>query len=709
MRWGKEPLAAPTDLSALQSALAAARDGCPQSVDVVADGAAAWQRAVHDMAREARNAGFVPVSAEVLGGIIEHGRGRWPTWLRHRSLVVITSDGQLSAQGTRALVRLGVRDVRPHVVVRGATSELSRPSRLVRPSWTLHETSRGRPARDRLPGPDDLAEQAWGLSQTAGPSDEATSRARWALMLAPSAEADIVARLALAWALLEQGRDLEARAAVSGVGAMGQDVSEGVRSRLHAVQERLRAAAAPQRHPSHLADDFLSVLEVCQEEGELRALERVLLLLRARVAASDMAFLVREDGQLRIVCQAGTVPPALPAVERVLDSALALVPEEGAPAPEGAWPVRYGAATIGVLWSRWPPQLPVLASEAHALLTLSATATAPTLLCAIERQRPAAVGVETPELVGDSHLMQELRASVLRAARSPFPVLIEGESGSGKELVARAIHRASARRDRAWRTLNCAALADELAEAELFGHARGAFTGAVADRAGLFEEANGGTLFLDEVSELSSRVQAKLLRVLQEHEVRRLGEGHVRRVDTRIVAATNRPLAREVDEGRFRRDLRYRLDVIRLAVPPLRERCEDIPALVRHVWSSLSERTGCRAVLSPATRTALCQYDWPGNVRELQNVLAAMMVSSPTRGVVGVRQLPSQIVRLASLCDGTSLARARREFEIRYVRAALARVNGRQALAARDLGVSRQGLSKLMARLGLQEDNRRAG
>jgi transcriptional regulator with PAS, ATPase and Fis domain len=314
------------------------------------------------------------------------------------------------------------------------------------------------------------------------------------------------------------------------------------------------------------------------------------------------------------------------------------------------------------------------------------------------------VGDDTPELVGDSRLMQDLRAAVLRAARSPFPVLIEGESGSGKELVARAIHRASARRDRPLRALNCAALADDLAEAELFGHARGAFTGAVADRAGLFEESNGGTLFLDEVSELSSRVQAKLLRVLQEHEVRRLGETHVRRVDARIVAATNRPLAREVEEGRFRRDLRYRLDVIRLVVPPLRERIEDMPALVRYVWSGLCERTGSRAVLSPAAMTALCQYDWPGNVRELQNVLAALLVSSPERGIVGVRQLPSPVVRVAALGDVASLARARREFEIRFVRAALARANGRQALAARDLGVSRQGLSKLLARLGLQED-----
>ncbi len=188
----------------------------------------------------------------------------------------------------------------------------------------------------------------------------------------------------------------------------------------------------------------------------------------------------------------------------------------------------------------------------------------------------------------------------MKAAASPFPVLIEGESGSGKELVARAVHEASIRRSRRFCPLNCAAIADELVEAELFGHTRGAFTGAVAERLGLFEESQGGTLFLDEVAELSARVQAKLLRTLQEGEVRRVGESATRKVDARIVAATNRPLGNEVTAGRFRNDLRYRLDVLRITIPPLRERLEDIPLLVRHVWSVLSKRTGSRAVLSPS-------------------------------------------------------------------------------------------------------------
>jgi two-component system, NtrC family, response regulator AtoC len=218
---------------------------------------------------------------------------------------------------------------------------------------------------------------------------------------------------------------------------------------------------------------------------------------------------------------------------------------------------------------------------------------------------------------------------------------------------------------------------------------------------GLFEEAQGGTLFLDEVAELSPRVQAKLLRVLQEGEVRRLGESATRLVDARIVAATNRPLAAEAAAGRFRGDLRYRLDVLRITIPPLRERLEDLPPLVRHIWAVLSARTGSRAVLSPAALARLGAYDWPGNVRELQNVLASVMVAGPPRGIIGPAVLPAHITRSAAMTGRATLADARREFEERYVRAALARAGGRMQAAAAELGVSRQGLNKLAARLGL--------
>jgi len=233
---------------------------------------------------------------------------------------------------------------------------------------------------------------------------------------------------------------------------------------------------------------------------------------------------------------------------------------------------------------------------------------------------------------------------------------------------------------------------------------RGAFTGASADRAGVFEEANGGTLFLDEIAELGSRVQAKLLRALQEGEIRRLGETAVRKVDVRIVAATNRPLSAQVANGDFRADLWYRLNVIRLTLPPLRERLDDVPLLVAHVWETLQARTGSKARLSTAALAALATYDWPGNVRELQNVLASMLVATPRTGIVGPSALPSHVARAAAVGEPQStLAAARRQFEERYVRAALARAGGRTTTAARDLGLSRQGLAKLLGRLGISD------
>ena len=291
---------------------------------------------------------------------------------------------------------------------------------------------------------------------------------------------------------------------------------------------------------------------------------------------------------------------------------------------------------------------------------------------------------------------------MLRAARAPFPVLIEGESGSGKELVARGVHRFGPRRDRRLCTVNCAALADDLLEAELFGHARGAFTGAVGERAGLFEEADGGTIFLDEVGELSPRAQAKLLRVLQDGEVRRVGENMPRRIDVRIVAATNRRLDEEVAANRFRADLRFRLDVVRIAVPPLRERASDIPALALHFWTESAARVGTSATLTAETLSALARYDWPGNVRELQNVIASLAVHAPRRGRIAPAVLPVHIAR-AAVTSATTFEAARHEFERRFVRAALAHAGGQRARAARTLGLSRQGLAKMMRRLRIED------
>ena len=304
-------------------------------------------------------------------------------------------------------------------------------------------------------------------------------------------------------------------------------------------------------------------------------------------------------------------------------------------------------------------------------------------------------------LVGNSEAMVAIRGFIPKAAASHLPVLVEGESGVGKELVARAIHAASPRRQGAFVAVNCAALADELIDAELFGHARGAFTGAALERRGLIEEAHAGTLFLDEVSELAPRAQAKLLRVLQEGEVRRVGENAPRRVDLRVVAATNRPLEREAAAGRFRHDLRFRLDVIRVRVPPLRERRCDIPDLAEHFWSPVATRMQSRARLAPSLLAALSAREWPGNARELQNAVSAIAVSAPTRGIVRADDVGLTWSASPAVEGTLTLEDARRAFETSFVRGVVARYGPRPSAVARELGVTRQGLAKLMRRLGI--------
>jgi len=364
---------------------------------------------------------------------------------------------------------------------------------------------------------------------------------------------------------------------------------------------------------------------------------------------------------------------------------------------QAAEPIRYGQEPIAVLCCRWTIGIDVDAERAFALLRAGALAAAASVRGLLDRSQPAPAETVCGELIGACAAAVALRSAIVRAARAPFPVLVEGESGSGKELVARAIHRLSPRRDRRLCTVNCAALSDDLLEAELFGHSRGAFTGAVGERAGLFEEADGGTLFLDEVGELSPRAQAKLLRVLQDGEVRRVGENMPRRVDARIVAATNRQLDEEVGASRFRADLRFRLDVVRIAVPPLRERAPDIPALAALFWAESAARVGSSATLTSETIAALARYDWPGNVRELQNVVASLAVHAPRRGRIVPAMLPEHIARSSS--TAATFEAARQEFERRFVRAALAQAGGQRARAARSLGVSRQGLAKMMRRL----------
>ena len=702
MRAAEVPSAPPAPIDAVHAALQDARDGHPRAVDIATEDAVQWRRAALDIAHASRVSGFVPVGASVLGELLRTSHWRWPPWLADRSLVVLTCDAQLPAAGAAALIRLAGRDARPHIVVRGATRSLSIPVRLTPASAMVHEQGSSEFHSSEAPPAESLADQAWQAAVEGRHDDEAAAGARWAAILAPNAEAEVTARAALAVTLTAQGRVLEARAALpeANVSLVSADASR----RVAEATRQLREAELP-RHAAHaLTDDFLKVLEACQGiEDESATIGQVIALLRDRVAAAGVACVTAEQGQLRTIAQLGSLAAGAGAAGKALTTGLAQLPgDEGTPT-EGAWPIRYGGMVVGALCCRWSSGRAIRPMDADGLLSVAAAALAPAVHAAADRGRALADSPEIPDLVGQSEPMGRLRAAVQRAARSPFNVLIEGESGSGKELVARAIHRCSPRRDRRFSALNCAALGEELAEAELFGHAKGAFTGAIVERAGLFEASSGGTVFLDEASELSPRVQAKLLRVLQEHEVRRLGESHVRPIDTRVVAATNKPLGEEVQAGRFRRDLRYRLDVVRLTIPPLRERLEDLPALVRHIWTQLAAKTGSRAVLSPGALAALGQYDWPGNVRELQNVLASLIVSSPARGGIPASHLPPHVARSAVLAETRSLAAARREFELRFVQAALARAGGRQARAARELGVSRQGLAKVMARLGLRD------
>src|SRR5262249_61844726 len=367
---------------------------------------------------------------------------------------------------------------------------------------------------------------------------------------------------------------------------------------------------------------------------------------------------------------------------------------------EAVTPVRAAGAVTGLIAIRWVAGANPPWDRVRDVLRVTAVAAAPLL----RTLKPVEAETTRPypdDLFGGGEAADRIRNAIRRAAAAPYPVLVEGESGSGKELVARAIHARSARRARRLCAVNCAALTEELLEAALFGHARGAFTGAAAERAGLFEDADQGTLFLDEVAELSARAQAKLLRVLQEGEVRRVGENVARRVDVRVVAATNRSLEAEVQAGRFRGDLWFRLDVIRIAIPPLRERAEGLPGLAQRRRADPAARVGSRATLGEDLIAALARYDWPGNVRELQNVLAALAVHGPRRGRVPPALLPARIGHEASR-QALGFDQARVDFERRFVRAALARAGGRRSVAAVQLGVSRQGLTKIMKRLGIE-------
>ena len=307
-------------------------------------------------------------------------------------------------------------------------------------------------------------------------------------------------------------------------------------------------------------------------------------------------------------------------------------------------------------------------------------------------------------LIGDSPAMQQVRALIDRVGPTEARVLVTGESGTGKELVAAAVHAASRRMNRAFVTVNCAAIPRDLVESEMFGHERGAFTGATERRLGRFELAHEGTLFLDEIGDLSAEAQAKLLRTLETGELQRIGAETTLHTDVRVVSATNRRLEEEVSAGNFREDLFFRLNVFPIALPPLRDRLEDLPALVAHLAERVRPRQA--VTFTPAAFEALSSYSWPGNVRELANLVERLSIlCGPTVDAAAVRGVirggPS--AQMPSGALGLPLSDALDEFERGMITAAMAQAEGNVAEAARVLKTDRANLYRRMRRLGIEK------
>jgi DNA-binding NtrC family response regulator len=516
-------------------------------------------------------------------------------------------------------------------------------------------------------------------------------------------------RARLIWldALRRAGRTREAQRQLDRLMRLGRIAPALLR---RAIERRLAAGGQPSDRV-HVTNGFAGATSAGaalvhlahEDEHDREALQRVLDRASRELNPSRIELVSADAGPPSVLVSVGAGLPTHIG-QRVLEAGIVLESDVGHGAREIGTPVRLGVRLLGALVCRWPLDREP-PPQATNLLALVSAIVAPRVEALIAGVREASIATTAvPELIGVSAAMSEVRRAIGRAARAPFSVMIEGESGAGKELAARAIHHLSARRERRFCDVNCAALPDDLLESELFGHAKGAFTGAVADKAGLFEEADGGTLFLDEVPDLSPRAQAKLLRAVQQQDVRRIGETFTRKVDVRLIAAANRDMRAEAAAKRFRADLLFRLDVIHLRLPPLRERPEDIPLLAQHYWRIAAERVGSRASLTHAVLTELSRYPWPGNVRELQNVLAALAVAAPARGRVSASLLPPAISR-AAVVTTVRLADARTQFERRCVEVALARAGGSRTRAAAELGLTRQGLLKTMARLGIDASN----
>ena len=358
--------------------------------------------------------------------------------------------------------------------------------------------------------------------------------------------------------------------------------------------------------------------------------------------------------------------------------------------------LKLGAADYVSKHAHYVDQLPCVVREAVGRSVLAGLDEPRT-----DQARPPIVRCAEQPFVATTANMAAVLDQVERAARSTVPVLIEGETGTGKELVARAIHQRGPRRDALFLVQNCAAISESLLESELFGHLRGAFTGADRDRRGLFEEAGEGTVFLDEIAEAPLPVQAKLLRVLQHGEVKALGADRVRRVRARIIAATNRPLEVEASEGRFRLDLYYRLAVFPVRVPPLRHRAADIPTLIAHFLRRFEVREGRdTGGIEPDAFHTLQTYAWPGNVRELENEIHRLVLSVGPGERIQRHHIARRLRDAEPGVIEEPLERILDRVELALIRERLQRQPTKSA-AARSLGITREALYAKMRRLGM--------
>lgn len=312
---------------------------------------------------------------------------------------------------------------------------------------------------------------------------------------------------------------------------------------------------------------------------------------------------------------------------------------------------------------------------------------------------------DTAEIVGYGPDFEELQRLIRKVAASDSTVLVRGPTGTGKELVARAVHRLSPRCDAPFIVVDCASMPDTLLQSELFGHTKGAFTGAVRAKAGLFEVAHGGTVFLDEIGDVSPALQSGLLRVLESSTFRRIGDTREHRVDVRLVAATNRNLERMVEQGQFREDLYFRLHTIRINLAPLRQRRQEIPGLVEHFLAHNHARTGVRRFVAPEAMAVLEAYAWPGNIRELRHVVESMLVLAD-RETLTVADIPCELVRetaqqvlLPSEPDAQRLA----DVERRHILRILGECRGHRGHTAKILGISERTLYRKLLEQGLDD------